>query len=159
MFGLVVGKFVGISLFSWIAVSSGLGRLPTGVAWRHLFGAAWLGGIGFTMSLFIGQLAFIDPFYIEQAKLGILLASVISAAFGLVWLYSLAREKRVAERQGGRIGERSGYHEPASNSDVDRRCEQHDRPMATRGANNHSQQAKGENELAPAPRQPKIPSS
>jgi NhaA family Na+:H+ antiporter len=135
MFGLVVGKFVGISLFSWIAVSSGLGRLPTGVAWRHLFGAAWLGGIGFTMSLFIGQLAFVDPLYIEQAKLGILLASVISAAFGLVWLSSLAREKRVVDRQGGgRIDESGGCHEPASKGAVDRRCEQHDRPMATRAA-------------------------
>jgi NhaA family Na+:H+ antiporter len=84
--GLVVGKFVGISLFSWLAVLLGLARLPSGVKWKHLLGAAWLGGIGFTMSLFIAQLASGDPAIIEQAKLGILLASVISAASGLTWL-------------------------------------------------------------------------
>jgi NhaA family Na+:H+ antiporter len=71
--------------------------LPAGVAWKHLLGAAWLGGIGFTMSLFISQLAFIDSLYIEQAKLGILLASVISAIFGLVWLYSAADRKHGME--------------------------------------------------------------
>jgi len=85
--GLVIGKFVGISLFSWLAVLLGLARLPSGVQWKHLLGAAWLGGIGFTMSLFIAQLATGDPSIIEQAKLGILLASVISAAIGLTWLF------------------------------------------------------------------------
>lgn len=90
--GLVLGKFIGIGLFSWIAVKLGWGRLPAGVEWRHLLGAAWLGGIGFTMSLFIGQLAFRDPLVIEQAKLGILLASAISAAIGLTWL-SLGAKK------------------------------------------------------------------
>src|SRR5699024_9057239 len=62
--GLVLGKFIGISLFSWIAIHFGLGRLPTGVTWKHLLGAAWLGGIGFTMSLFIGHLAFTNPVHI-----------------------------------------------------------------------------------------------
>jgi NhaA family Na+:H+ antiporter len=84
--GLVLGKFLGISLFSWLAVQSGLARLPSGVEWKHLTGAAWLGGIGFTMSLFIAQLAFRDPVVVEQAKLGILLASAASAAIGLAWL-------------------------------------------------------------------------
>lgn len=84
--GLVLGKFVGISLFSWIAVLLGLARLPSGVQWKHLLGAAWLGGIGFTMSLFIAQLAFRDPVIVEQAKLGILLGSAASAAIGLAWL-------------------------------------------------------------------------
>jgi NhaA family Na+:H+ antiporter len=84
--GLVLGKFIGISAFSWIAVRLGWGRLPPGVEWKHLLGAAWLGGIGFTMSLFIGQLAFQDPRLVEQAKLGILLASALSAAIGLGWL-------------------------------------------------------------------------
>src|SRR5262249_37303380 len=51
--GLVVGKFAGISFFSWLAIALGVARLPSGVAWRHVLGAAWLGGIGFTMSLFI----------------------------------------------------------------------------------------------------------
>jgi NhaA family Na+:H+ antiporter len=96
--GLVVGKFAGISVFSWLAVLLGLARLPSGVQWKHLLGAAWLGGIGFTMSLFIAQLAFGDPVIIEQAKLGILLASVISAAIGLTWLFRVgsAREGSAA---------------------------------------------------------------
>jgi NhaA family Na+:H+ antiporter len=89
--GLVLGKFTGIALFSWLAVRAGIGRLPAGVAWRHLLGAAWLGGIGFTMSLFIAQLAFTDASTIEQAKLGILIGSAISAFAGLIWLFASAR--------------------------------------------------------------------
>jgi len=85
--GLVLGKFAGIAGFSWIAVRLRLARLPTGVQWKHLLGAAWLAGIGFTMSLFIAQLAFTEPVLVDQAKLGILLGSAISAIVGLVWLY------------------------------------------------------------------------
>jgi NhaA family Na+:H+ antiporter len=91
--GLVIGKFAGISVFCWLAVRLGIGRLPAGVEWKHLLGAAWLAGIGFTMSLFIAQLAFGDPRLVEEAKLGILLASALSAAIGLVWLY-LAGSRR-----------------------------------------------------------------
>ncbi len=91
--GLFLGKFAGIAGFSYAAVRLGLGRLPAGVEWRHMLGAAWLGGIGFTMSLFIAQLAFADPAAVEQAKIGILLASALSAAFGLVWLFVSARER------------------------------------------------------------------
>jgi NhaA family Na+:H+ antiporter len=94
--GLVAGKFVGISFFSWIAVLLGLARLPSGVEWKHLLGAAWLGGIGFTMSLFIAQLALGSPAILEQAMLGILLASVISAAIGLVWLYCAGSSRAAA---------------------------------------------------------------
>jgi NhaA family Na+:H+ antiporter len=85
--GLVLGKFAGISLFSWAAIRLGAARLPAGVAWRHLLGAAWLAGIGFTMSLFIAQLAFAEARLVEEAKLGILLGSALSAAIGLAWLY------------------------------------------------------------------------
>ncbi|MDI1302108.1 MAG: Na+/H+ antiporter NhaA [bacterium] len=85
-FGLVLGKVLGISLFSRAAVRFGLARLPAGITWHHLTGAAWLGGIGFTMSLFISQLAFSNAMHIEQAKLGILLASAAAAATGLAWL-------------------------------------------------------------------------
>lgn len=88
IFGLVLGKFLGISSFSFIAVKLRLAKLPTGLTWGHILGAAWLGGIGFTMSIFIGQLAFIGmPAQIDNAKLGILLASLISAIIGTVWLY------------------------------------------------------------------------
>lgn len=93
IFGLVLGKFIGISLFSWIGVRLKVCRLPSGVTWRHLLGAAWLAGIGFTMSLFISQLSFSDRVLVEEAKLGILLASVISAAIGLAWLYACGNDQ------------------------------------------------------------------
>lgn len=88
MAGLVFGKFTGIALACWLAVRAGWARLPAGVEWRHLLGAAWLGGIGFTMSLFIAELAFPgQPALVEQARLGILFASAVAAAIGLAWLY------------------------------------------------------------------------
>jgi Na+:H+ antiporter, NhaA family len=86
--GLVFGKFLGITCFAWLAVKTGLSRLPSDVRWRHITGAAWLGGIGFTMSLFIGRLAFAgQPSFFENVRTGILLASLISAIIGLLWLY------------------------------------------------------------------------
>jgi Na+:H+ antiporter, NhaA family len=107
MLGLVLGKFIGISCFSWLAIRLRIARLPAGVGWCHLFGAAWLAGIGFTMSLFIGQLAFKDPVLVEQAKLGILFASLVAAVIGLMWLLlaksplgdesSRARDERSAD--------------------------------------------------------------
>jgi Na+:H+ antiporter, NhaA family len=87
IFGLVPGKLIGIIMFSFLAVRFGIGRLPTGVSWRQLIGVSWLGGIGFTMSLFISNLAFADPANLEEAKIGILAASIISGAIGLIWLY------------------------------------------------------------------------
>lgn len=92
--GLVLGKFLGITGFAWIAVRSGIARLPQGVSWRQLSGASWLGGIGFTMSLFIAQLAFTNAQQLEQAKLGILIASLISAVVGLIWLVTTARSSQ-----------------------------------------------------------------
>jgi NhaA family Na+:H+ antiporter len=88
--GLAIGKCAGITVFAWAAVRLGLARLPSGVAWKHLVGAAWLAGIGFTMSLFIGQLAFQDPALVEQARIGVLVGSAVSAAVGLVWLWFAA---------------------------------------------------------------------
>ncbi len=87
MFGLVLGKFIGISGSCWLILKLGWGQMPQGMNWRHLTGAAWLGGIGFTMSLFIGGMAFSDPQLFQDAKLGILLSSLIAATLGLVWLY------------------------------------------------------------------------
>ncbi len=91
--GLVIGKFVGITLFSWMAVRFGIGRLPAGVSWSHLMGVSWLGGIGFTMSFFIDGLAFDTMSMIEQAKFGILAGSLISAIIGTTWLFFAKRPR------------------------------------------------------------------
>ena len=80
--GLVVGKQLGITLLAWLAVKSGVSELPEGVSWRHLYGAGWLAGIGFTMSLFITDLAFSGGALVEAAKLGILAASLIAGLAG-----------------------------------------------------------------------------
>lgn len=80
--GLVVGKLVGVTLFSWLAVRLGLGKLPEGAGWGHVIGVAGIAGIGFTVSLFITGLAFRSQEFRGQAKIGILLASVIAALGG-----------------------------------------------------------------------------
>ena len=80
--GLVFGKQLGITLFAWLAVKSGISELPEGTSWRHVYGAGWLAGIGFTMSLFISDLAFSDGSLVETAKLGILLASLVAGVVG-----------------------------------------------------------------------------
>lgn len=92
--GLIVGKPVGITLASLIAVRSGAADLPGGVSWRHLHGAAWLGGIGFTMSLFIAGLAFSDAATLDTAKLGILGASVCAGLVGFAILKATAGTAR-----------------------------------------------------------------
>jgi NhaA family Na+:H+ antiporter len=80
--GLVVGKQLGITLFAWLAVRSGISELPGGINWRHVYGVGWLAGIGFTMSLFITDLAFSEGSLVDAAKLGILVASVIAGGVG-----------------------------------------------------------------------------
>jgi NhaA family Na+:H+ antiporter len=88
--GLVLGKFVGIAGVSWLAVRLGLATLPKGVNFRHIGGVALLCGIGFTMSIFIAELAFAhQPAMILQAKLGILSASLLAGTMGYLWLYRL----------------------------------------------------------------------
>ena len=84
--GLVLGKQVGITLAAWLVVRAGLADLPAGVRWRHIYGAAWLGGIGFTMALFIAELAFGNGGELDAAKLGILGASVIAGVGGFLIL-------------------------------------------------------------------------
>jgi NhaA family Na+:H+ antiporter len=86
IFGLVVGKPVGIGLLSWLAVKSGRGALPEGVSWAQVFGAGCLAGIGFTMSLFITDLAFDNEALIATAKIGILAASLSSGVLGYIVL-------------------------------------------------------------------------
>jgi NhaA family Na+:H+ antiporter len=83
--GFVVGKPIGILAFSWVAVRSGIAIRPPNLAWRQIAGGALLAGIGFTMALFIANLAF-DQSLIDSAKLGILLGSIVSAAAGLALL-------------------------------------------------------------------------
>lgn len=94
--GLVLGKPIGITLFSWIAVRSGLAALPPGVSWRASVGVSCLAGIGFTMSLFVGSLAFGEGSpLLNAAKIGILGASAVAATLG--WIL-LAGERAPAER-------------------------------------------------------------
>jgi NhaA family Na+:H+ antiporter len=82
--GLVVGKPLGITLATGVAVRLGLAHLPTGTTWRQIVGVACLGGIGFTMSLFIAGLAFGEGDVLATAKIGILAASVLAGVAG--WL-------------------------------------------------------------------------
>jgi len=85
--GLVLGKPVGIVLFSFAAVALGLCRLPLDLAWRHVLGAGLLGGIGFTMSIFITNLAFASqPEVVNAAKMAILAASLCAGVLGFTWL-------------------------------------------------------------------------
>ena len=87
MAGLAVGKPVGIFVFAWVAIWLGIARKPREIAWRHIFGAGMLAGIGFTMALFIANLAFAGA-ALESAKLGILLASLIAGLAGMVMLFA-----------------------------------------------------------------------
>ena len=84
--GLVLGKFIGISLFSHLVVSFKIATLPEGITWRQIYGVAFLAGIGFTMSIFISELAFSNEEYKQISKVGIMAASFISAVIGMVWL-------------------------------------------------------------------------
>jgi NhaA family Na+:H+ antiporter len=81
-FGLLVGKPAGILIASWLAVRLAWARLPAGASWPMLHGVAWLGGIGFTMSLFVAGLAFPDPARLDAAKIGILVGSAVAATVG-----------------------------------------------------------------------------
>jgi len=86
LFGLFAGKPAGIFLFSFIAARTGIAMVPEGVSWRQILGAAWLCGIGFTMSLFIAGLAFSDDTLLSVAKIAILAASLVSGIFGCLVL-------------------------------------------------------------------------
>ena len=89
--GLLVGKPLGILLFCWVLVKARLAKLPKYVSWRHLAGAGMLAGIGFTMSIFISNLAFTDYDVIQYAKVAVLVASAIAAILGLVLFYSFIK--------------------------------------------------------------------
>lgn len=85
--GLVVGKWFGVTAASWLAIKTGLAAMPSGLTMRHIHGIGLLAGIGFTMSIFVADLAFTnEPGLLLMAKIGILLASVISGFCGYCWL-------------------------------------------------------------------------
>lgn len=86
IFGLVVGKPIGILLFSYLSVKTGIASLPQEVRWSHIFGGAMLGGIGFTMSLFLSELSFSDPHVIDYARFAILTGSILAAVLGMSYL-------------------------------------------------------------------------
>jgi NhaA family Na+:H+ antiporter len=89
--GLVVGKMVGITLFTVAAVRLGAGRLPPGTTWRHIVGLSAVAGIGFTVSLFVAGLAFSDPLFVDQAKLGIFIGSLVAGVIGSLVLLSVKK--------------------------------------------------------------------
>ena len=91
--GLIVGKQVGITTATLLVVRAGLAPLPSGVTMKHIYGAAWLGGIGFTMSLFISDLAFGDGSVLALAKIGILIASVVAGVGGYLILRIATRTR------------------------------------------------------------------
>lgn len=80
--GLFVGKQIGVTGFAWLAVKIGWAELPVGVTWRQIYGVSYLCGIGFTMSLFIANLAFVDAAVLDNAKVGILAASIVAGLGG-----------------------------------------------------------------------------
>jgi NhaA family Na+:H+ antiporter len=93
LLGLVAGKTVGVTAFAWLAARSGLGVMPEGATWRGIAGIGALAGIGFTVSMFVTGLAFDDAAQQDEAKIGILAASLTAAAAGTV---ILARARRLA---------------------------------------------------------------
>ncbi len=91
--GLVLGKLIGIAGFSWVAVKLGVTSLPNGLNFKHIIGAALMGGIGFTMSIFIAELGFAHHAEdLLMAKTGILIASVLAGVSGFIWLFLTAKK-------------------------------------------------------------------
>lgn len=96
--GLILGKFIGVVFFTKLMVYLKISTLPKGVNWKHIYGLGFLAAIGFTMSLFITELAFMDEDFLVQAKLGILAASFISGVMGyfyLKWVSSTSKKYKV----------------------------------------------------------------
>lgn len=96
--GLIIGKFTGILLFCWIMVKFRISKLPEGANWKHIAGVALLAGIGFTMSLFISGLAFDNPLFIDQAKYGILVASIVAGLLGTIVLKRVGKSEEGSEQ-------------------------------------------------------------
>lgn len=97
--GLLVGKPIGIFALTWVAIKAQIAELPSGITWRHIAGAGALAGIGFTMALFIANLAFEDAATLEIAKMAILSASLVSGILGWILLSSAPRVSDAANEE------------------------------------------------------------
>lgn len=93
--GLVLGKPIGITLASYLAVKSDLAEKPAGASWKMLFAVACLGGIGFTMSIFVDTLAFSSPEYENSGKIAILMGSIAAAILGSILIVTFSNKKQV----------------------------------------------------------------
>lgn len=93
MAGLIIGKPVGILLFSYLGVGLGICSLQPGLHWRSILGIGFLGGIGFTMSIFITLLAFSEPDVINNSKIAIIVASVVAGTIGYLWLKTILKSE------------------------------------------------------------------
>ena len=91
--GLIFGKAIGLTAGAALAVRLRLSTLPVGVRWTHILGVGALAGIGFTVSLFITELAYADPDVIDAAKIGVLGGSIIAAALGMALLAGAGRRR------------------------------------------------------------------
>lgn len=107
IFGLVLGKPLGVTFFSWIAVKSGIASFPSRSNWKHIFGLGLLAGIGFTMSIFIALLSFSDPDFDIEAKFSILVASVLAGVSGFIFLNALNKKRKKRIRKARLSSKRS----------------------------------------------------
>lgn len=96
--GLVIGKPLGITAAAFLAVKLGIAKLPDEMRWGELHGAAWLAGIGFTMSLFIAMLAFKNPEFVDTAKVAILGGSLLAGVIGAVVFNTIGRRGKTRDR-------------------------------------------------------------
>lgn len=101
--GLVVGKPIGIFGLAWLADKMGLVNKPDGLSWMQILGLSCLAGVGFTMSLFIGGLAFKDPILVEQLKLGVIIGSTVSALLAVGILAAAAKRKSPASSHNATV--------------------------------------------------------
>ncbi len=91
--GLLLGNPLGVLGMTWLAVRLGIGQLPTGVGWRHVLGAGFLAGIGFTVAIFVSGIAFDDPAVVDQAKMGVFAASLVAGVTGYAFLRLTGRAR------------------------------------------------------------------
>lgn len=113
--GLVLGKPIGIMLLSFLTVKTKLASLPENVNWMHMLGAAILGGVGFTMAIFVANLAYSSDTLITEAKLSILMASLVAGIVGFLFLYFQAKAtKAKSEGEGNAAGNASNKNDAES---------------------------------------------